>query len=234
MSSQINIPTACAQNNTRDIMKTLAIFDLDGTLLNTIADLAAATNFSLEQMGFPTHSVSSYTNMVGNGVTKLLERALPDDSRTNRVIEAMRRHFTEYYDAHCCDDTTVYPGIAELLNELNNRNVSLAVTSNKYQSAVTRLISHFFPNNEWVAVLGHHDGVPVKPDPSIVFEVLSQHPTPKEQVLYIGDSGVDMETARRACVESAGVTWGFRPRLELVQTYADHIISNPDDILSLI
>ncbi len=215
-------------------MKNLVIFDLDGTLLNTIADLATAANHALKALGYPTHSTTAYSSMVGNGVTKLLERALPEEIRTTRIIEAMRIKFREYYDLHCADETTIYPGISELLTELHNRNINCAVCSNKYQSAVTHLITHFFPEIPWVAILGHEDGIPVKPDPSIVFEALSQCPTAKRHVLYVGDSGVDMETARRACIESVGVTWGFRPRQELVASYADHIISNPDDILSLI
>lgn len=215
-------------------MKKLVIFDLDGTLLNTIADLGNAANHALEQMGYPKHAIGSYTGMVGNGVTKLLERALPEEARTTRIIEAMRTHFKEYYDAHLCDTTTVYPGIMELLEELRQRGVNIAVASNKYNSAVQTLISHFFGAYEWSAVFGHLDGVPVKPDPSVVFEVLAQCPTAKSDVLYVGDSGIDMETARRACVESCGVTWGFRTREDLVSHYADHIVSNPDDILPLL
>ena len=215
-------------------MKSLVIFDLDGTLLNTIDDLGTATNHALEAMGYPQHGIVAYNSMVGNGVRKLLERALPEEARTTRIMEAMRTHFREYYDAHLHDHTTVYPGINDLLDELAARGVKMAVASNKYQDAVTELINHFFPHIPWVAIYGNREGVPVKPDPSVVFEVLSESPTPKADVLYVGDSGVDMETARRACVESCGVTWGFRSRQELVNAYADHIATTPDDILSLI
>ena len=106
-------------------------------------------------------------------------------------------------------------------------------TSNKYLEAVVRLIGHFFPDIDWAVVSGHKDGVPTKPDPSVVFEILTVVPTPKLQVLYVGDSGVDIETARRACIESVGVTWGFRPVSELKAFYADHIVSSPDAILAL-
>lgn len=215
-------------------MKQLAIFDLDGTLLNTIADLAAATNYALKQMNYPSHSTNSYNTMVGNGITKLIERALPEEARTNRIIEATRRHFLEYYDEHCTDETTIYPGIIQLLEELKNRGINIAVASNKYQKAVSKLINHFFGNISWSAIMGNVDGVPVKPDPSIVFNVLLECPTPKSDVIYIGDSGIDMETARRACVESCGVTWGYRPRHDLVAAHANHIVSNPDDILPLL
>jgi phosphoglycolate phosphatase len=215
-------------------MKKLVILDLDGTLLNTISDLGTATNYALQQMGHPTHPIASYNNMVGNGVRKLLERALPLDERSDDNIETMREHFREYYDQHLWDNTTVYPGMRELLDELARRGVSIAVASNKYQSAVDRLIVHFFGDLTWAAVYGQRDGVPVKPDPSVVFEVLTDCPTAKDDVLYVGDSGVDMETARRACVESVGVTWGFRSRAELESAYADHIVTTADDLLSLL
>jgi phosphoglycolate phosphatase len=215
-------------------MKKLVILDLDGTLLNTISDLGTATNYALQQMGFSTHPIISYNNMVGNGVTKLLERALPIDERTEKNIDAMRVHFREYYDKHLWDNTTIYPGMRELLDELASRGVNIAVASNKYQSAVNRLIEHFFGDLKWAAVYGQREGVPTKPDPSVVFEVLTDCPTAKDDVLYVGDSGVDMETARRACVESVGVTWGFRSRKELVDGYADHIVDKADDILSLL
>ncbi|MCM1484264.1 MAG: HAD family hydrolase [Muribaculaceae bacterium] len=211
----------------------LIIFDLDGTLLNTIADLAAAANYALEQCGYPTHSPEAYPYFVGNGVSRLLERVLPEDMRSQANVERMRRHFTEYYEAHLTDYTTPYPGIPELLHALRGRGHNVAVASNKYQAAVTRLIAHFFPDIEWAAVEGQKEGVPVKPDPSIVFGILSKCPTPKAQVLYVGDSGVDMTTAQRAAVTSVGVTWGFRPVKELREHYADNIASTPDDVLAL-
>lgn len=198
-------------------MKTLVIFDLDGTLLNTIDDLANATNHAMTALGFPTHGLWVYPSMVGNGVKKLIERALPDDARTEKNIRDALDAFREYYNEHCCDATVPYPGIPELLEDLTAKGVNLAVTSNKYEFAVSKIIDHYFPNANFRAILGNVDGLPRKPDPSIVFKALSMCPTPKAQVLYVGDSGVDMETARRACVESVGVTWGYRPISELKQ-----------------
>ncbi|MBR1964927.1 MAG: HAD family hydrolase [Muribaculaceae bacterium] len=215
-------------------MKKLVIFDLDGTLLNTIDDLGAAANYALEQCGFPTHQISSYPFFVGNGVKRLLERVLPEDARTEALAEQMRTHFMQYYDSHNVDKTVPYPGIVELLEQLASRGVKMAVASNKYQSAVEKLIAHYFPMVEWVAVEGQKEDVPVKPDPSIVFEILLKNPTPKAEVLYVGDSGVDMETARRACVESVGVTWGFRPVKELQDFYADNIVNVASEILSIV
>lgn len=215
-------------------MKRLAIFDLDGTLLNTIDDLAVAVNHALEVNHFPTHSIPSYRMMVGNGVRRLIERALPTDERSDALIDRLLLDFRQYYDAHLHDFTTPYPGIPQLLDELDSRGVALAVASNKYESAVVRLIANFFGQHQFVGVCGNVEGIPTKPDPSIVFRILSQHPTPKADIIYVGDSAVDMETARRAGVTAVGVTWGFRPERELTAAFADHIISDPADLLPLL
>ncbi len=215
-------------------MKSYVIFDLDGTLLKTIDDLANATNYALQTLGFPTHGLWIYPTLVGNGVTRLIERALPDDARTEKNVHDALAAFKEYYDEHCCDPTVPYPGIPELLEDLSAKGVNLAVTSNKYQEAVTKIISHYFPDASFRAILGNIDGFPRKPDPSIVFKALSICPTPKAQTLYVGDSGVDIETARRACVESCGVTWGYRSINELKDAYADHIVSTPAQIADIV
>lgn len=214
-------------------MKKLVIFDLDGTLLNTIEDLGHAANFALEKHGFATHTMASYPFFVGNGVRKLITRLLPEGRRDNATVDAILKDFKEYYNEHNCDYTKPYAGIEELLVELQESGVMLAVASNKYQDAVTRIIEHYFPNVNFVAVEGQIDGRNVKPDPSIVFSVLAKAQVPKAEVLYVGDSGVDMETARRACVDSVGVTWGFRPEKELVENFAGCIINNPLDIFKM-
>lgn len=214
-------------------MKKLVIFDLDGTLLNTIADLGAAANYALEQCGYPTHPISAYPRFVGSGITKLLERVLPESSRNSERVEALRVYFLEYYGQHMTDATEPYPGIVELLEQLTQRGIAIAVASNKYQSAVEHLIGHYFPGFPWVAVEGQKENVPVKPDPSIVFEILGKYPVAKADVLYVGDSGIDMETARRACVESVGVTWGFRPATELMEHLAEHLADNTSQLLRL-
>ena len=215
-------------------MKRLVIFDLDGTLLNTIEDLGEAANYALEKTGYPTHSIASYPYFVGNGVTKLLQRVLPEDARTEENVNELRKYFMEYYEVHNTDNTKPYPGIIELLEQLQDDGIKLAVASNKYDSAVKKLITHYFPQIKWAAIEGQKEGVPVKPDPSIVFEILSKCPTKKSDVLYIGDSGVDMETARRACVTSCGVTWGFRPISELMAYHAENIANQPNEIYTLV
>ncbi len=214
-------------------MKKLVIFDLDGTLLNTIADLGNAANYALEQCGYPTHPISAYRKFVGSGVRKLMERVLPEGIRSAGQAEALLPYFREYYDGHMACDTRPYNGIPELLGQLTERGIKVAVASNKYHDAVAKLVTHYFPDIPWVALEGQKEGVPVKPDPSIVFEILGKCPTPKAEVLYVGDSGIDMETARRACVDSAGVSWGFRPVAELCEFHADNIVEVPSAILRL-
>lgn len=215
-------------------MKSFVIFDLDGTLLYTIDDLGAAVNYALKQMGYPTHSIPAYVNMVGNGVRKLVERALPPEAANPQVVDRLLVHFRNYYDEHCCDATHPYEGIPQLLKLLSDNGVNLGVTSNKYHEAVVKIIGKYFPDANWKAVLGNTPEMQRKPDPSIVFAALNLCPTPKRDVLYVGDSGIDMETARRACVESVGVTWGFRPELEMRRAYADHIVSSPDEIMTIV
>lgn len=215
-------------------MKKLAIFDLDGTLLNTIADLANSTNHALATLGYPTHAPEAYPLMVGNGINKLFERALPEGEKTEENVLRVRQAFVPHYDRHNADDSRPYPGIPELLESLQAAGMKLAVASNKYQAATEKLIAHYFPGIRFVAVFGQREGVKVKPDPVIVYDILKIAEVKQEDVLYIGDSGVDMQTAINAGVTSCGVTWGFRPRAELEQFHPDYIVDNTEEILSII
>lgn len=214
-------------------MRKLVIFDLDGTLLNTIADLAQSTNYALRQLGYPTHPEEAYNLMVGNGINKLLERALPEEERSEANIQLMRSHFIPYYDQHQADKSCPYPGIKELLAQLQAEGVMMAVASNKYQQATSRLVAHYFPEITFVAVLGQREGVNVKPDPTIVHDILQLTGVDKEEVLYVGDSGIDMQTARNAEVTACGVTWGFRPKSELEAFSPAYIIDNTKEIADL-
>lgn len=215
-------------------MKKLVIFDLDGTLLNTIEDLGNAANYALSQNGYPTHSLASYPFFVGNGVRNLIRRALPDDMRTDSIIDSLLKDFKEYYNEHNTDCTKPYDGIEELLRNLQDNGVKMAVASNKYQQATEKIIASYFGDIDFVAVYGQRDGVNVKPDPSVVFSILADAKVPKSDVLYVGDSGVDMETARRACVDSVGVTWGFRSEKELNEYHADQIVNKASDIFDIV
>lgn len=215
-------------------MKKLAIFDLDGTLLNTIADLAHSTNYALNKLGYPTHEIEKYNFMVGNGVNKLFERALPEGEKTEENVRRVRNEFVPHYDIHNADDSRPYPGISELLSYLQSEGVQLAVASNKYQAATEKLVAHYFPEINFTAVFGQREGVNVKPDPIIVFDILKLANVEKEDVLYIGDSGVDMQTAANAEVTACGVTWGFRPKSELEEFNPAYIVDAAKKIKELI
>lgn len=214
-------------------MKKLVIFDLDGTLLNTIADLAQSTNHALAALGYPTHEEKEYNFMVGNGINKLFERALPEESRTEENVLCVRKEFVPYYDQHNADKSRPYPGITELLDELQAKGLQLAVASNKYQAATEKLIAHYFPNIRFTAVFGQREGVNVKPDPTVVHDILKIAQIAKKNVLYVGDSGVDMQTANNAEVTSCGVTWGFRPRTELETFHPAYIVDKAEEIAAI-
>ena len=214
-------------------MKKLVIFDLDGTLLNTIADLAQSTNYALRTLGYPTHPEEAYHLMVGNGINKLFERALPEGEKSEENVLRMRREFIPYYNVHNADKSRPYPGIPELLSRLQAAGAQLAVASNKYQAATEKLIAHYFPDIRFTAVFGQREGINVKPDPAIVRNILELTGIAKEEVLYVGDSGVDMQTAAHAEVTACGVTWGFRPRAELEKFRPQHIVEKAEEIADL-
>ena len=214
--------------------KRLAIFDLDGTLLDTVADLANATNQALAKCGYPTHPTEAYYHFVGNGINKLFARALPEEARNEENVLRIRTHFIPYYNKHNADDSRPYPGIVELLHKLQFHGVQVAVASNKYQQATAKLVAHFFPDIRFAAVYGQREGVAIKPAPTIVNDILSVTGVSRADTIYIGDSGVDMLTAHNAEVESIGVTWGFRDEEELSSNGANHIVHHAEEILKLV
>ncbi len=152
----------------------------------------------------------------------------------NGNILQLRQYFLEYYGAHNAELTTPYPGIPELLASLQNAGIQLAVASNKYQQATQKLVKHFFPTIEFVSVFGQRDGISVKPDPTIVYDILAITKTEKPDVIYIGDSGGDMQTAHNAGLEACGVTWGFRPRAEMEAFSPAYFVDEPAEILAII
>ena len=214
------------------MISTLCIFDLDGTLLNTISDLGNACNFALRVCGLPIHHISEYPHLVGNGVRKLIYRALPDDRRTDSCIDNMMQHFIPYYNEHNCVLTTPYDGIPELLQQLKKQGINLAVASNKYQQATDKIVNHFFPDIFDIAC-GENPPRPRKPDPQIVKNIQRSFPG-CERTLYIGDSAVDILTARNAGIPVIACTWGFSTREEIENTHPDFIVEQPAEILRLI
>ena len=214
-------------------VKRLIIFDLDGTLLDTIEDLAASTNHALQANGFPTHDTDAYKRFVGNGIMKLFERALPADAVNEDNINRIKTDFLAYYDIHNCDFTHPYEGICEMLEQLGRLGIGLAVASNKYDSAVQKLIPHYFGKIAFTAIAGNKAGINPKPSPAIINSIMATGGYDKTDVLYVGDSDVDMQTAINAGVEACGVTWGFRPVEELIKYNPAHIAKSPSDIINI-
>lgn len=216
----------------------LIIFDLDGTLINTIDDLGQACNHALSACGYPTHKIEDYPRLVGNGINKLIERALPQEHRNEETVMQLRAFFVPYYDEHNCDLTHPYDGIPELLVALKAAGNTLAVASNKYQAATEKIVAQLFPDM-FDVVLGERENVARKPDPQIVYDIveamrrLGNEVTDKE-ILYIGDSLVDAETAKAAKLPFVACTWGFCTREQLLTAQANHMVDHPLEILRII
>ena len=192
--------------------KGLVIFDLDGTLIDTIEDLGTAVNFVLESTGRPTHPVEDYRFMVGNGIRKLVQRALPEHEKNDETLpDRLLPGFKRYYLEHIYEHSRPYPGVAELLRKLQDEGYALAVASNKFQEGTSVLVNHFFPDVNFVAVCGGCDERPLKPDPAVLEDIMRLSGVPAERTVMVGDSGTDIQTARNASVRSIGVCWGFRP-----------------------
>ena len=189
------------------------LFDLDGTLLDTLDDLGDAVNHALSRCGFPLHDRQAYAQMVGHGVRNLVTRALPADCREDGgLIDACLADFKSWYSDHIDVKTRPYAGIPQLLADLHREGVRMAVTSNKFQEGTDFLIRRFFPDIPFAAVLGNREGWPLKPDPAIVHTVLEKTGSPKADTVLAGDSPTDMKTALNGGISAIGVTWGYRSR----------------------
>jgi phosphoglycolate phosphatase len=208
------------------------LFDLDGTLADSLADLANATNWALAQLGCPVHPPKSYRYFVGDGARELCARALPPDKQnlTDQTLRLMREH----YDAHCFDLTKLYPGIPELISALADRRLKLAVLSNKPDVFTKRMITHYFNPSPFDIVRGQLPNVPLKPDPTAALQIAQELGIPPAQWLYLGDTDTDMHTATSAGMHAVGVLWGFRKREELVKSGAEHIVARPEQVLGLL
>ena len=207
------------------------IFDLDGTLLDTLQDLAASVNYALRQHGMPEHSVDDVRRFVGNGVRLLMERAVPNGAQ-NPDFEATFATFREHYMHHSLDTTKPYPGIPEVLAELKARGCRLAVVSNKMMAATQELIHHFFPDTIEVAIGEHEaEGIRKKPAPDTVYAAFKALGVGKENAVYVGDSDVDIQTAHNAGLPCISVLWGFRDRDFLIKHGAETFVSLPSELL---
>ena len=210
------------------------IFDLDGTLLNTLGDLAASVNYALKACDMPQHSIDDVRRFVGNGVRLLMERAVPDGAANPRFEEAFAT-FRQHYMQHSLDTTCPYEGIMEMLQALRQRGYRTAVVSNKFYAATQELCQHFFPDTIEVAIGEHEaEGIRKKPAPDTVNEALRQLGVSREQAVYVGDSDVDIATAAASGMSCISVLWGFRDREFLLAHGATQFITHPSELLTIL
>lgn len=216
-------------------MTKLIIFDLDGTLLDTLEDLAVSCNHALAACGCRTLALEDYNMLVGRGIFNLFRGALPEEMRTEEMVQKMNLHFVPYYNEHSCDRTRPYDGIIDMLDRLSGTGIALAIASNKYQAGTEQLVRDFFGRYDFARILGQRDGKPIKPSPEIVYEAMEAVPDIKpEEIIYCGDSDVDMQTGRNAGVRTIGVTWGFRTREELAAYDPWIMVDNPAQIVEAV
>lgn len=214
----------------------LAIFDLDGTLLNTIADLGAAVDHSLAEAGFPGHTSAEYRRMVGHGIRNLIKNALPQEaSPDDRLVDERLASFVDYYVDHIDVHTRPYEGVHELLRRLAASGTQIAVASNKFQAGTERLIAGFFPDIPFCAVLGNKEELPLKPDPEVVFLCRRASGLAEDaKIAMVGDSPTDMRTAAAAGAAGIGVTWGFRDECEIAAAGADYMARDAAELESIL
>lgn len=208
----------------------LAVFDLDGTLLDTRDDLGTATNHALKTLGFPEVELPRYNFLVGRGIMNLFRGALPEGHKTEENVLSMKKLFIEYYSEHSRDLTRPYEGIVAMLHMLKDNGVRIAIASNKYQKGTEELVQFYFPEIDFCRVLGQREGFPIKPDAEIIGEILRHTEMAKEDTVYIGDSDVDMMTGANAGVRTIGALWGFRTREELESYHPWHLSESPSEL----
>ncbi|MBP7275594.1 MAG: HAD family hydrolase [Kiritimatiellae bacterium] len=206
------------------------LFDLDGTLLDTLEDIGSALNYVLAARRWPVHPLSDYRQFVGDGVRMLVERAMPHAFRQEGIIEEVLREYGGEYARRWNAVTRPYPGIPPLLGALTAAGIPLSILSNKPHDLTVRCARHFFPETPFVDVRGQREADPRKPDPSVALEMARHMGQPADRIAMVGDSGVDMQTARAAGMKPIGVLWGFRGELELMGHGAETVVASPEDL----
>lgn len=209
------------------------IFDLDGTLVNSLADLAGSMNFVLNKNGFPIHNEEKYRYFVGDGIPKLVERALPEDNRDAETQKKCLKEFLLYYAEHFYDFTVSYDGIPETVNALKQAGFIIAVVSNKAQNMALKVVEKIFVDI-FDLVAGKREGYPAKPDPALTLKVMEELGVKPEECVFVGDSGMDMRTAVNCGSVPVGVLWGFRTENELRENGAEYLLSHPCQLIDLV
>ena len=211
----------------------LAVFDLDGTLCDTIEDLATAVNVALDKLGYPPHETEAYKYMVGSGMKNLVFRALPEGHKTEAEVEQARVLMLDYYKDHFADKTYHYVGISELLLKLKQKGIRIAVCTNKAHNMALMVVEKLF-GDAFDIVIGKSNDRPLKPDPFSVNEIMEKFDVKPAETVFIGDSGVDIKTALNSGTTPIGVLWGFRDEKELKENGAEHLAATPSDIFEII
>ncbi|MCL2321233.1 MAG: HAD family hydrolase [Oscillospiraceae bacterium] len=208
------------------------IFDLDGTLLNTLNDIVRSLNEVLKCHGFPIHSFDEYKYFVGNGAKTLIDRAVPKDTESFEK-EKMLDEYLKYYGEHQCDDTCVYEGMRELLQDLNEADISISVLSNKPHNSTVQVIDHYYKGIKFDCVYGQRSGIPIKPDKTAAIMISESIHIPPSEIVFVGDSNVDIETAINSGMFPVGALWGFRTKDELLRYGAKKLVLHPKEILDI-
>ncbi len=215
--------------------KSVAIFDLDGTLVNTLKDITNCMNYALSDCGFKTFNEQEYEYFIGTGVNNLIKHSLPFEYKENKeVINKVRKLYSIYYEKHYLENSCPYKGVVELLSELKKRKFVLGIVSNKQHSFTILMAEKIFGKDYFDMIIGQQDDLPKKPNPYGILDIAKKMNVNLQDIIYIGDSGIDMETAKNACVTGVGVLWGFREKDELLQNGADFIISKPSELLDVL
>lgn len=209
------------------------LFDLDGTLVDSLYDLMDAVNYTLNLFGYPTHSAEEYRMYIGDGMKKLVERALPEEKRSEEHIEECKRIFLEHYSSHCADKTYAYSGIMDVLKELKENGIKIAVVTNKAQEMADLVVGKIF-GNDFDLVLGQRVGVPCKPNPEMAYIAMKQLGFTEGECAFVGDSGNDIITAVNSGCMPIGVLWGYRDENELLECGAQRIADTPHKLVSLL
>lgn len=212
-------------------MTKLVIFDLDGTLVNSITDIANSVNFALDRFDFPTHEIDKYNYFVGNGTMTLIKRAIPQNILINNdKVEEVHKLFCDHYSYNYLNDTYIYEGIIELINTLKNNGYLLAVASNKPNNFTQQIINELFEKNTFNIVSGNKEKIQHKPNPQIIFDIINEIGVDKSNCLMIGDTEIDIKTGKNAGIKTCGCLWGFRKINELKNAGADIIITQPMEL----
>lgn len=209
------------------------LFDLDGTLANSLSDLAASTNYAIGKFGFPPRDEESFKYFAGDGMPKMIERALPEGKNGTETVSKIMPVFLEYYDKHFCDNTKPYPGMTELVDTLISRGISVAVVTNKEQKMAEKVVKKLY-GDRFSLIIGKRPDIPAKPDPAAALIAMAELSVKPIECVFVGDSKMDVQTGVNSGAFPVGVLWGFRKAVELIAGGAKRIIESPKELLEII